>query len=144
MINIIKIAVLPALAGLILSGCATMYQQECTTADWDAVGYADGFTAKPATHGETYLDACAPHGVTPDLIAYDRGYDRGIRSYCTPDLAYNMGKAGKPVPAVCPEDMATDLNAFNEEGLKNKDLPIARRWVQSFWAVTCIPFGSAC
>lgn len=142
--NITKLIALPALATLLLSGCATMYEQECVSADWDAVGFADGFTAKQASHGETYIGACAAHDVSPNLEAYEQGYDRGIRTYCTPDLAYNLGKEGKPVPSICPADMATDLKVFNEKGLKNQNMPLAHRWSKSFWAVTCIPFGSAC
>jgi hypothetical protein len=142
--NIFKLVGLPALAGLLLSGCATMYEQECKTADWEAVGYADGYTAKPAVHSETYRKVCAAHDVIPNIPAYEQGYDKGIRTYCTPDLAYNMGKAGKPVPSICPADMATDLKAFNKEGFKNQHLPLASRWSRSFWAVTCLPMGSAC
>jgi hypothetical protein len=142
--NILKIVGLAALAGLLLPGCATMYEQECNTADWEAVGYADGYTAKPIEHGETYADACAAHDVTPDMQAYEQGYDKGIRTYCTPDLAYNMGKSGSPVPEVCPADMATDLKAFNKEGLKNQGLPVSRRWSKSSWAIACLPMGSAC
>ena len=69
---------------LIVSGCATLNEEECLTANWQIIGLEDGSEG----HLETYLgkhrEACAKYGVTPDLEQYRIGHAEGVQSFCTP------------------------------------------------------------
>ena len=71
-----------------MSGCATMNEQECLSADWESVGYADGREARESTRLNKHRAACIDHGITADRNAYDRGYEKGIRTFCSEDMAF--------------------------------------------------------
>jgi hypothetical protein len=116
--NLIKPLALPAIATLIMSGCATMNEQECLTADWESVGYSDGRVSREPTRLDKHRAACIEHGITADRNAYDRGYDKGIRTFCSEDMAFALGTGGHPVPALCPADLKPALKIANQMGME--------------------------
>jgi hypothetical protein len=116
--SFIKFLVLATLTLLVMSGCATMNEQECLTADWESVGYADGRVAREAARLGKHRAACIEHGITADRDAYARGYDKGIRTFCSEDMAFAFGTGGKPVPALCPAELMPALKIANEMGME--------------------------
>jgi hypothetical protein len=113
-----KSLALPVITALVMSGCATMNEQECLTADWESVGYADGRVVREPTRLNKHRAACIEHGVTADRRAYDRGYDKGIRTFCSEDMAFAFGTGGKPVPSLCPAELMPVLKIANEMGME--------------------------
>jgi len=96
------------LAGLIAlaaTGCATMSEDECRLADWRTIGYEDGAAGAPASAIGSRREACAEHGVVPDLAAYRAGREEGLREFCQPRNAYNLGARGAQYAGVCPADL---------------------------------------
>ena len=70
---------------LALAGCTTMSAQQCSRADWNLLGYRDGFSSAspdPATKSmlATYTAECTPHGVKPDPVAYAKGLEAGSQN----------------------------------------------------------------
>ncbi len=108
----------PVITALVMSGCATMNEQECLTADWESVGYADGRVVREPTRLNKHRAACIEHGVTADRNAYGRGYDKGIRTFCSEDTAFAFGTGGKPVPSLCPDELMPALKIANEMGME--------------------------
>ena len=51
----------------ILSGCATMSQDECRMADWYSVGFEDGVRGAGADNIGKHREACAEHGIAADV-----------------------------------------------------------------------------
>lgn len=107
------------LALALLAGCATLDRSECLTADWRAIGLADGAEG----YGPDRLDAhradCARYGVTPDAAAWEAGRQAGLASYCTPENAYRVGAIGAELSDQCPaEDMPELQAAWNEGSLR--------------------------
>ena len=91
------------LATALLSACATgMGKDECVTADWRTIGYEDGVRGFPADRIGAHRVACAKHQVTPDLVAYMEGRDRGLVEYCQPRNGYRVGLNGGGYANVCP------------------------------------------
>ena len=107
-------ALLPAL--LLLSGCATMNKEECLTVDWQTVGFEDGAAGQPADRIARHRKACAKHGVTPDLVAYQAGRERGLREYCTPENGFRVGERGGDYGGFCPVDLAESFEAAWRDG----------------------------
>ena len=104
------------LSGLLLalSGCATLSEDECVSADWYAIGYEDGLAGKPAQQIANHRKACAKHGVSADLIRYNSGRDAGLEHYCEPRNGYRLGRAGSAYGGVCPVHSERDfLHAYN-------------------------------
>jgi hypothetical protein len=92
-----------ALVTALLSACATgMGKDECVAADWRTIGYEDGVRGFPADRIGAHRVACAKHQVTPDLVAYMEGRDRGLVEYCQPRNGYRVGLNGGGYANVCP------------------------------------------
>ena len=107
------IAVL-TLSILALSGCATMSGDECVTSDWQAIGYEDGLQGYSASRIGSHRKACAKHGVTPDLQAYQDGREQGLQQYCRPSRGFSLGEGGGSYNGVCADHREGDfIDAYN-------------------------------
>ena len=95
------------LAGLVLllQGCATLSEDECLAADWWIIGQKDGFERRPPSYLAEYQEACAEYGVTPDRVAYAKGYRSGrqdfLERFCTRSNGYRIGRDGDSYDGVC-------------------------------------------
>ena len=90
---------------LALSGCATMDREECLTVDWRTVGFEDGAAGHSGDRIGQHRKACAEHGVTPDLTAYQQGRAEGLREYCVPAMGFRLGSQGGSYNGICPADL---------------------------------------
>lgn len=101
---------------IVLSGCASMSEEECVMSDWQTVGYEDGLVGKsPAAIGN-YRKACAKAGVTPNLESYRTGHDEGLQTYCRPATGYRLGENGGNYNGVCARNDESQFLAAFEEG----------------------------
>jgi len=91
------------IAAALLSGCSTgMGKDQCSTADWQTIGFEDGMRGWPADHIGAHRVACAKYQVTPDLAAYLAGRDKGLVEYCQPKNGFRVGLQGAGYANVCP------------------------------------------
>jgi len=105
--------ILLSLLVISLGGCATMSGDECATSDWTAVGYEDGSRGHTSDRFGKHRKACAKHGVTPDLEAYQTGRTAGLREFCQPQRGFNLGTSGGRYNGVCAYDQEADfLDAY--------------------------------
>ena len=101
-------------AALLISGCATMSGDECMTSDWRAIGFEDGSRGYAASRISSHRKACAKHGVTPDLQAYQEGRNEGLYQYCRPSNGFNVGANGGSYNGVCADHNEFQfIDAFN-------------------------------
>jgi Protein of unknown function (DUF2799) len=102
------------LGAVLLSSCATgMSKDECALADWQTIGYEDGLRGFPAERIGAHRVACAKHQVTPNLVAYNAGRERGLREYCQPKNGFRAGLNGTGYANVCPGSTETAfVNAY--------------------------------
>ena len=109
-----RIAVVALLgATMIVSGCASMSSEECVASDWRSVGYEDGSRGYTSDRIGNYRKACAKHGVTPDLDAYQAGRVEGLKEFCQPQRGFNVGASGGRYNGVCPSHLEPDfLDAY--------------------------------
>ena len=95
-----------------LTGCASMSEGQCHTADWYQVGFNDGNAAR-GDRIDAHYDACSEYGVQVDQQQYRQGYAQGLRSYCTPRNGWLRGSAGRTYSNFCEADLERNfLNAF--------------------------------
>ena len=107
---------LVVILGILVSGCASMDEDECRVADWRAIGYEDGVSGKAASHIGERREACAEYGVTPNFALYQQGRDEGLRVFCTPATGYRLGRNGQPLTSVCPSDLQADFHHAYRSG----------------------------
>ncbi len=108
-------------AALCLPGCATLDRGECETADWQALGLQNGQEGKPATHVARHRKACARYGLPVDADAWSKGWQVGIRNYCTPEGGLRAGERGRSNPEVCPPDLEGQFAYYNRIGRRLYD-----------------------
>ena len=105
-----------ALLMLALSGCASMNKAECLNVDWRTVGYEDGVAGRSGDRIGEHRRACAKHGVTPDLNAYQSGRDQGMREYCQPETGYQLGVNGYALKSYCPVELKEEFESAYHAG----------------------------
>lgn len=114
MINLIRNILALCIVALTFTACSTMNKSECLTANWKTIGYGDGTNGYKASRISSHRSACAEHGVTPNLAAYNNGRNQGLNQYCIPSTAYNKGASGSRYNGVCSRhNEAAFLDAFN-------------------------------
>jgi hypothetical protein len=111
-------------------GCATMSGSECQNADWRTVGYEDGAKGTSASRVGKYREACAKHGISPDLNAYRQGREEGLRQFCRPRNGFRLGEQGVSYAGVCAPDTEADFLAAYEAGKRLYDITSSIRYTQ--------------
>ena len=89
----------------VIAGCSGMSEQACVTADWRTVGFEDGTLGRSVGNIGSYRNACAEHGVAPDLEAYRAGHAEGVQVYCRESNGFAVGHSGATYQGVCPADL---------------------------------------
>ena len=106
----------------LLPGCATLDKDQCLRADWYAIGLEDGARGQPLERSGDHRRACAEHGVTPKIEPYLAGRNEGLKSYCTYEKGFSVGRAGQPYSGVCPADLAGNFTGGFQRGREIHDL----------------------
>ena len=94
---------------LVLTGCASMSEAECSAANWELRGDDDAMKGKPRDHVNEHTKACAEFDVTPNLVEYRRGWNRGAEEYCTRGNGWNVGISGASYQHTCPADLEAEF-----------------------------------
>lgn len=102
--NFIRLA-LYTLILLGVSSCATMNKSECQKAEWQVIGLEDGARGRAVSYIGNHREACAEHGVKPDLAQYNLGRDAGLRQYCTHRKGFSQGRSGYSYNNVCQAEL---------------------------------------
>lgn len=93
---------------LVLSGCASLSEEECLSGDWGGIGLRDGAAGLVAeAQFARHVKACEKAGVTPQRAAWQQGYAQGLQRYCTPAKGLDEGLAGRSYRNVCPDASET-------------------------------------
>lgn len=100
----------------LLGGCATMSESECVTVDWQTIGFEDGVAGYSGDRIGQHRKACAKHGVSPDLVGYQRGREAGLREYCQPANGFRVGSHGGSYAGVCPAELDGAFTTAYESG----------------------------
>jgi len=103
-------------AAVFLGGCASMNEAECVTVDWRTVGYEDGVAGFTGDRIAQHRKACAKHGVSPDLSAYQTGREEGLREFCQPANGFRVGSRGASYAGVCPADLDFEFRTAYDSG----------------------------
>jgi len=87
--------------GIVLSGCASLSETECRTADWGRLGQQDGANGYAESRLADHAEACNKIGILPNATAWRAGWDQGVQSYCTLAVGWCEGLAGRGYNGVC-------------------------------------------
>ena len=81
----------------LLSACAGMDAQECRDTDWAYLGQLDAMDGKQdiTTRAKRHFRTCKENGVQMDVPAYQQGWLRGLKDFCTPESGKAFAEAGR-------------------------------------------------
>jgi hypothetical protein len=99
----------------ILSSCG-FSAEKCVQADWYAIGQSDGQRGASDDRMQKHIQSCAKHDVTIDQNLWRAGQTEGLKTYCTEQSAYRLGRDGRNLKTVCPDAKMSELRAANEKG----------------------------
>ncbi len=99
-----------------LAACATLSESECRSANWYDIGVKDGANGRADDFILQHAKACNEHGVIPVAKPWREGRQEGLKRYCTPRNAYEVGKRGASLSPVCPAANLGMLYAANDRG----------------------------
>lgn len=109
--------VLPIIfVGLAMSGCSTLNKSECLAVDWTTIGYEDGVAGHSGERISQHRKACAKHGVSPDLAAYQAGREQGLREFCQPANGFRLGAHGYSYAGVCSGELESAFLGSYDSG----------------------------
>jgi hypothetical protein len=108
--------------------CATLNEQQCRTGNWEQIGRQDGARGYSASRVSSHHKACKEHGVQVNNAEYQRGYDAGVRGFCTSENGYLLGKQGYRTHQVtCPADLGTAFMTAMQKGFTEYQRELAAR-----------------
>ncbi|MGN6063347.1 MULTISPECIES: DUF2799 domain-containing protein [Brevundimonas] len=111
------IAAVVAVSGLaLLSGCATMNEDQCLVGDWGGQGWRDGAAGRQVSRLDEHAKACAKYGVAPNMSAYLASREDGLRTYCTWENGFRQGREGNSYGGVCAPAEERDFLPAYEDG----------------------------
>lgn len=111
-------------AALALTACVPhLTKQQCLTINWYQMGYADGQQGRNPRNLQQDIQDCAKFKIPVNTPAYQRGWRAGVRVYCRPNNAYNMGVNGKTYNHICPSNMASRFDRAWHRGLRKYCIP---------------------
>ena len=116
------------IAGLTVTGCATLDKSECRTADWRTIGYEDGARGEAASLIGKHREACAKHGIVVNLAAYRQGREEGLRQYCRAQNGFRLGERGVAYSGMCPADLEPQFRSAYEAGKRVHDAASSVRY----------------
>lgn len=103
-----------------LAGCAAMDADECRTADWVNLGYSDSSRGKDSSKAGERAEACAEHGYRMDMSAYQRGWNEGLKEFCTAVGGQRFGnQGGNYKPGYCMPGAESEFLAGYMPAYKN-------------------------
>lgn len=147
-----------SVAVLTITGCATttgLTKTQCeqlaqNSIDWRTLGEQDGLMGRGADYFAQHLQGCSQKlnmssavMTTPTALQtqnqqlWEQGRQAGLKKYCTPLRAYQLGREGFSYQNVCPQAQMVELLKANDEGLYNYQREQnLRDWNDDFF-----PFG---
>lgn len=99
-------------------GCSTLSEEQCKSGNWEMIGQQDGAKGLNSSRVLKHQEACSEYGISVDNALYNKGYDRGVVTFCTKENGFNTGRNGKTNPRVCPTKLQSAFDKAYNEGRK--------------------------
>jgi hypothetical protein len=109
---------LSAVCLVLLSGCATLNEKECRSADWYQLGMRDGQRGDVENLLDKHREACKKFAVQPEENQYFSGRKEGLKEYCRYNNAFRLGLDGVSYKGTCPSDIDMKFRRYNDAALE--------------------------
>ena len=89
---------------LLFTACSNtvkLTRAECEATHWNQLGLEDGTAGSEQTTLKKRVQDCVEYQTSPDLTAYQSGYEKGLSRYCVYSKGVALGQSGKDFNNVC-------------------------------------------
>lgn len=123
---------LTVLVSAALAGCSSMSKQNCEDANWENVGRYDGSQGRPLKDYELAKNQCEIYSRTPDEVAYMKGYNEGLLTYCTEKNGEILGRTGSRYFENCPDNLKSTFLRSYRYGLSQFKVQMNRDRLEAY------------
>lgn len=109
-------------ATLLLSGCATLTQEECETGNWEQIGQRDARQGYRPERFNDHVKSCERYKIDLSDRAYLSGYKKGQLHYCTITNGYEVGRKGYVYRGICPASSFSGFEPAYDKGRAIHDI----------------------
>ncbi|CAM4451026.1 MAG: hypothetical protein LEGION0398_MBIBDBAK_00746 [Legionellaceae bacterium] len=95
--QITKVAIVPI--SLFLSACVHLTQEQCLNTNWEQFGYNDGVQGKNPNTLAREIEDCAKFHIPVNTQAYQHGWIRGMKNYCSPSVEQGKSDGSNGIDA---------------------------------------------
>jgi len=95
----LRIIICTTIAAL-LSGCGGWSKNKCLTTNFESIGYDRGSRGQ-SNKGDSIYGSCLKKEISIDVNSYNKGYEQGLKAYCSDSKGYASGTAGNTAHRVC-------------------------------------------
>ncbi|MEM7488586.1 MAG: DUF2799 domain-containing protein [Pseudomonadota bacterium] len=107
-----------------LSGCAGLQELSCAGTDSLALGERLGRQGAPEAALAAEAASCAGTGAPLRMDLLEQGFAAGRRAYCTPAVAFENGRDGRGLTALCPAATMAALTDANGRGRLAREIDV--------------------
>lgn len=100
-----------------LLACDPISEDQCRFGDWTGIGLEDGQKGRPASILQEYTEICGALGISPERSIYLAARQEGLKTYCTPRTAYEVGRRGNKLSPVCTGEQVNAMLPAYDRGL---------------------------
>lgn len=105
---------------LLVASCSNLTEDQCTAGNWEQIGLDDGLAGRGGNQFWQNRLRCAGIGGGADKAAWYAGNADGLAQYCSPENAYELGRTGGRIEAVCtPEQYTSGMREAFEAGQRD-------------------------
>ncbi|MFT6633549.1 MAG: hypothetical protein ACJAS4_003520 [Bacteriovoracaceae bacterium] len=92
------------IAIFIANGCSTLSKNECENRNWFNLGKSDAMNGEVEPKTAEYRRDCSEYGLQIKSMDYLKGFENGLKKYCTYNNGLNRGEDGEESHALCEEE----------------------------------------
>ena len=85
---------------MFLAGCGGWSKKKCAESNFEDIGYERGVQGLKS-RGNQINTKCLEKEVSINLNSYNKGYQRGLKTYCTDEKAKEIGRLGQKPQSIC-------------------------------------------
>ncbi|NQZ33306.1 MAG: DUF2799 domain-containing protein [Oceanospirillaceae bacterium] len=86
---------------IFISGCASLSQSECISANWYDLGAQNAMSGKESSYVAEHTKACGEYAINPDFTLYKLGWLNGQSQFCTAASGWRFAAKGGHYKNTC-------------------------------------------
>lgn len=87
----------------LLTGCSSLSKEDCSNKNWFNLGKSDAISGEVEPKIDDYRRDCSEYGLQIRSMDYLKGYEVGLKKYCTYHNGLSRGEDGEDSHSLCEE-----------------------------------------